>query len=150
MASWDDPSNSNPAHTNVLSDLADKDSFALTMGQTATVYTDLPVGTMTADNGSKIFRRRDGGVAEPFVISLAGGGTGATDAAGARTVLQVNKTGTGSAEARTNAQNDTRYTQLTRAVNTTSPLTGGGGALDSDLTIAINDASTSNQGRGAA
>jgi len=145
MPSWNDPSNSNPSHVDVLQDLAEKDSYALTMGQTSTVYTDLPTGTMKADNGQKLLRRREGGTDEPFVISLAGGGTGATSAAGARGTLEVLKSGTDGGEARTNTQNDGRFVQQTRTVSTTTPLAGGG-ALSGDLTLSIQDATTAQKG----
>jgi len=145
MPSWNDPSNSNPSHVDVLQDLADKDAYALTMGQTSTVYTDLPTGTMKADNGQKLLRRREGGTDEPFVISLAGGGTGATSAAGARGTLEVLKSGTDGGEARTNTQNDGRFVQQTRTVSTTTPLAGGG-ALSGDLTLSIQDATTAQKG----
>jgi len=145
MPSWNDPTNSNPSHVEVLQDLADKDAYALTMGQTSTVYTDLPNGTMKADNSQKLLRRRQSGTDEVFVLSLAGSGTGSTSAEGARGTLEVLKAGTDGAEARSNTQNDGHFVQQTRTVGTTSPLAGGG-ALDGDLTLTIQDATTAQKG----
>ena len=143
--SWNEPTNSEPAHPNVLADLGQKDTFSLTMCQTDPGYTNVPEGAMKWDNSQNLFRRLESGVFNIKPISLAGGGTGAVDAAGARTVLQVNKTGTGENEARTNSQNDLRYIQNSRSINTTSPLQGGGD-LSANRTLSIQDASTTQKG----
>jgi len=146
MASWNDPSNSSPVHVNLLQDLANKDTYAATMGQTNLgAYTDLPDGTMNWDNGQKLLRRVQSGTPEVVKISLAGGGTGASDAAGARSAFNVLEAGTGAAQSRTNTQNDARFVQQTRSVNTTSPLSGGG-ALSGNLTLSIQDSTTSQKG----
>lgn len=143
--SWNEPSNSEPAHTEVLADLGEKDTFSLTMCQTDPGYTNVPEGAMKWDNSQNLFRRLESSVFNIKPISLAGGGTGATDAAGARTVLQVNKTGTGASEARTNSQNDLRFVQPARSISTTSPLTGGGD-LSANRTLSVLNASTSQVG----
>jgi len=146
MASWNDPSNSNPVHVNLLQDLANKDTYAATMGQTNLgAYTDLPDGTMNWDNGQKLLRRVQSGTPEVVKISLAGGGTGASDAAGARAAFNVLEAGTGATQSRTNTQNDTRFVQQTRTVNTTPPLNGGG-ALSGNLTLSIQDSTTTQKG----
>jgi len=146
MASWNDPSNSNDNHVNLLKDLADKDTYTVTMGQTNLgAYTDLPDGTMNWDNGQKLLRRVQSGTPEVVKISLAGGGTGASDAAGARSAFNVLEAGTGAAQSRTNTQNDERFVQQTRTVSTTSPLSGGG-ALSGNLTLSIQDSTTSQKG----
>lgn len=142
---WNEPTNSNPAHPNVLADLNSKDTYAVTLGQTNAGFTNIPEGAMNWDHGSKFFRRKEGGAFLPVQISLSGGGTGASDAAGARTALEVNKAGQGTAEARTNQQNDQVYCQLSRSVNTASPLQGGG-QLDSDVNLSIQDATTAQKG----
>ena len=142
---WNEPTNSNPAHPNVLADLNSKDSYCATMGQTNAGFTNIPEGAMNWDHGSKFFRRKEGGAFLPVQISLSGGGTGASDAAGARTALEVNKAGQGTAEARTNQQNDQVYCQLSRSINTASPLQGGG-QLDSDVNLSIQDATTAQKG----
>lgn len=142
---WNEPTNSNPAHPNVLADLNNKDSYCATMGQTNAGFTNIPEGTMNWDHGSKFFRRKEGGAFLPVQISLSGGGTGASDAAGARAALEVNKAGQGTAEARTNQQNDQVYCQLSRSINTASPLQGGG-QLDNDVNLSIQDATTAQKG----
>lgn len=110
MASWNDPSNSNPVHVNLLQDLANKDTYSATMGQVNLgAYTDLPDGTMNWDNGQKLLRRVQSGTPEVVKISLAGGGTGASDAAGARAAFNVLEAGTGATQSRTNTQNDARF-----------------------------------------
>lgn len=93
MASWNDPNNSNPNHVNVLSDLGDKDTYSLTMGQAGGPFTDRPEGEMLWDNGAKLFKRLTATIETVQLLSLAGGGTGASTAAGARTVLDVKSTG---------------------------------------------------------
>jgi|GEM_PF-2587463 len=146
MASWNDPSNSSPVHVNLLQDLANKDTYAATMGQTNLgAYTDLPDGTMNWDNGQKLLRRVQSGTPEVVKISLAGGGTGASDAAGARSAFNVLEAGTGAAQSRTNTQNDSRFVQGSRSISTTSPLQGGGD-LSANRTLSIQDASTTQKG----
>lgn len=109
MAVWSDPKNGNPVHTNVLSDLNDKDTYCITMGQVDAGFTEIPENAMKFDGSAKLFRRNESGTFQPIAISLAGGGTGATTAAGAREKLMVAKTGVADSEVRTNAQNDLRY-----------------------------------------
>lgn len=146
MASWEDPSNSNPVHVNLLKDLADKDTYSATMGQVNPgAYTDLPDGVMNWDNGQKLLRRLQSGTPEVVKISLTGGGTGASDAAGARAAFNVLEAGTGADQSRTNTQNDSRFVQGSRSISTTSPLEGGGD-LSTDLTLSIQDASTTQKG----
>lgn len=145
MPSWNDPSNSNPNHANILQDLAAKDTYAVTMGQETAGYTDLPEGAMSYDSTVRLFRRLTSGTPEIVQISLAGGGTGAGTAAQARANFNVLEAGTGAAQARTNSQNDNVYVSNTRQVNTSSPLAGGG-VLSSNLTLSIQDGTTSQKG----
>ena len=144
MADWTKPNNSDPAHVNVLQDLADKDTYSGTMGQAGT-YTSRPEGFMIWDNIAKLFKRLTGGVETIQTLSLAGGGTGANDAAGVRTAINVNEAGTGGAQTRTNDQTDAINAPLTRQIATTSPLQGGG-TLESDKTLSIQDATTAQKG----
>lgn len=145
MPSWNDPSNSNPNHANILQDLAAKDTYSVTMGQETAGYTDLPEGAMSYDSAVRLFRRLTSGTPEIVQISLAGGGTGGGTAAQARTNFNVLEAGTGAAQARTNSQNDNAYVSNTRQVNTSSPLSGGG-ILSSNLTLSIQDGTTSQKG----
>ena len=92
---------------------------------------------MLWDNVAKLFKRLTGGIEAIQTLSLAGGGTGANDAAGARVSINVNEAGTGGAQTRTNDQADAIYAPLTRQVATTSPLTGGGD-LNGDLTLGVD------------
>lgn len=142
---WNKPTNSDPAHPNVLADLASKDTYAATMGQVDAGFTNTPVGTMNWDHGSKFFRRKDGGTFLPVQISLAGGGTGATDAAGARVNLNVSEAGTGNDQSRTNSQNNMVFCALSRQINTTAPLQGGG-TLEGNLNLSIQDGTTAQKG----
>jgi hypothetical protein len=146
MASWNNPSNSQPATPSILKDLADKDTYSATMGQVNLgAYTDLPDGVMNWDNGQKLLRRLQSGTPEVVKISLAGGGTGASDADGARAAFNVLEAGTGAAQSRTNTQNDSRFVQGSRSISTTSPLHGGGD-LSANRTLSIQDASTTQKG----
>jgi len=142
---WNKPTNSDPAHPNVLSDLNDKDTYAITLGQTNAGFTALPEGTINYDHDGKFLRRKEGTLFNPVQISLAGGGTGASDAQGARQNLNVGESGTELNQVRTNQQNNNVFCQLTRQVATQSPLSGGG-QLDGDLTLTIQDATTAQKG----
>lgn len=142
---WNEPTNSDPAHPNVLADLNDKDTYAITLGQTNAGFTGLPEGTINYDHGSKFFRRKESTLLNPIQISLAGGGTGAENAAGARGNLGVLEAGTGTQQARTNQQNQNYFCPLTRQVSTSSPLQGGG-QLDNDLNLRIQDGTTAQKG----
>ena len=144
MADWIKPNNSDPVHVNVLQELADKDTYSGTMGQTGS-YTNRPEGFMIWDNVAKLFKRLTGAVETAQTLSLAGGGTGASDAAGVRTSINVNEAGAGSSQARTNAQADAINAPLTRQISTTSPVQGGG-TLEADRTISIQDATTGQKG----
>lgn len=144
MADWEKPNNSEPTHVNVLRDLADKDTHSGTMGQSGT-YTNRPEGFMIWDNIAKLFKRLTGGVETAVKLSIAGGGTGGATAAEARANLGANEAGTGAAQTRTNAQNDTIYTPLTRTISTGGALSGGG-SLDGDLSLSIADSSTTTKG----
>lgn len=93
MANWNTPNNSEPAHENVLKALADKDTYSLTMGQAGGVWTNQPVGAMLWNNSAAYFQRWNGSNAIPVVISVAGGGTGASTAAQARANLGANDAG---------------------------------------------------------
>lgn len=144
MADWEKPNNSEPAHPNVLRDLADKDTHTGTMGQSGT-YTNRPEGFMIWDNIAKLFKRLTGGIETIVKLSIAGGGTGGATAAEARANLGTNEAGTGAAQTRTNAENDTIYTPLTRTISTGGALSGGG-SLDGDLSLSIADSSTTTKG----
>tara|TARA_R110000851_G_scaffold222961_1_gene375859 strand:+ start:820 stop:1641 length:822 start_codon:yes stop_codon:yes gene_type:complete len=144
MANWETPNNSDPVHVNVLQELADKDTHGATMGQSGT-YTNRPEGFMIWDNVAKLFKRLTGAVETVVTLSLSGGGTGANDAAGVRTAINVNEAGAGGTQARTNAQADAINAPLTRSIATTSPLQGGG-TLESDKTLSIQDATTGQKG----
>lgn len=144
MADWEKPNNSEPVHVNVLRDLAEKDTHTGTMGQSGT-YTNRPEGFMIWDNIAKLFKRLTIGVETIIQISIAGGGTGGATAAEARANLGTNEEGTGATQTRTNAENDTVYTPLTRTVSTSGALSGGG-ALNGDLTLEIADSTTAQKG----
>lgn len=142
---WNKPTNSDPAHPNVLADLNNKDTYAITLGQTNAGFTALPEGTINYDHDGRFFRRKEGTLFNPVQISLAGGGTGAPDAAGARANFNVLEAGTGTGQARTNQQNQNYFCPLTRQVTATAPLQGGG-QLDNDLNLSIQDATTAQKG----
>ena len=144
MANWETPNNSDPVHVNVLQELADKDTHGATMGQSGT-YTNRPEGFMIWDNVAKLFKRLTGAVETVVTLSLSGGGTGANNAAGVRTAINVNEAGAGGTQTRTNAQADAINTPLTRNIATTSPLQGGG-TLEADKTLSIQDATTGQKG----
>lgn len=93
MANWNTPNNSEPSHENVLKALADKDTYSLTMGQAGGIWTNQPVGAMLWNNSAAYFQRWDGSNAIPVVISVAGGGTGASTAVQARANLGANDAG---------------------------------------------------------
>lgn len=84
MADWKNNPQNTTAHESVLKELRNKDDYALTLGQSGTVFTNLPIGAMFWDESGKLFRRWNGSEKEVRPISVAGGGTGSTDALGAR------------------------------------------------------------------
>lgn len=145
MASWNEPNNSDPNHVNVLSNLGDKDTYAASMGQNGGTFTDRPEGLMLYDNVSKLFKRLTSSIETIQLISISGGGTGSATAAGARTAFNVIEAGTGAAQARTNTQNDSVFTPLTRTISTTGTLNGGGD-LSSNLTLSVDAGSTAQPG----
>ena len=145
MADWNKPNNSDPNHVSVLSDLADKDTFAVTMRQAGGTFTNIPEGAMAYDNIAKLFKRLTSSVETIQEISIAGGGTGAGTAAGARTAFNVLEAGTGASQVRTNAQADAINAPLTRTIATTSPLQGGGD-LSTNRTLTVDDATTAQKG----
>lgn len=144
MADWLEPNNDAPAHTDVLQTLIDKDTHSATMGQSGT-FTNRPEGFMIWDNVSRLFKRLTSGVETIVKLSIAGGGTGGSTAAEARANLGANEAGTGAAQTRTNAENGTIYTPLTRNISTSGALNGGG-SLDGDLSLSIADSSTATKG----
>lgn len=145
MADWNKPNNSDPNHVDVLQDLADKDTFALTMRQAGGSFTNIPEGAMAYDNVAKLFKRLTSAVETIQQISITGGGTGASTAAGARTAFNVLEAGTGASQIRTNAQADAINAPLTRTISTTSPLQGGG-TLEANRTLTIDNATTAQKG----
>jgi len=87
---------------------------ALAVMFAAGTHTNLPEGSIRFT--SQQFQALLSNIWTTIPISLEGGGTGATDAAGARAALNAAEKGTGSTQTRTNEQNDTRF--LNRVLST--------------------------------
>lgn len=145
MANWNEPTNSQPTHVNVLQRLAEKDDYAITMGQLDAGFTNIPNGAMNWDDEAKLFRRKNAAVFEPVSLSVAGGGTGANNAADARQNLGVPETGSAATQVRTNAQNEAKFVDQTVSVNTIGALSGGG-SLIGDRTLTVRSATTGQSG----
>lgn len=83
-ADWNTPTSAT-GYLTVLTNLNDKDVDAITLQKTAP--SNLPVGAIAWDRGALKFKEWNGAAFVDMVIDIAGGGTGAATAAGARTNL---------------------------------------------------------------
>lgn len=96
-ANWNNPTVSS-SYTNVPSEIKTRDEDSITMvGGTAP--SNLPVGAIRYVRATDKFQEWDGAAWNDKVLSLAGGGTGAATAAGARSALGLGSIATQSAAA---------------------------------------------------
>jgi len=86
MADWNKPQNAS-LYTDVMQMIRDRDDAAITMLGTGSLPSNLPNGAMRFNTSTYLFEKLWDGVFYTQAISVAGGGTGATTAAGARTNL---------------------------------------------------------------
>ena len=86
MADWNNPQNAS-LYTDVMQMIRDRDNAAITMLGTGSLPSNLPNGAMRFNTSTFLLEKLWDGVFYTQAISLAGGGTGATTAAGARANL---------------------------------------------------------------
>lgn len=86
MADWNNPNNAS-LYTDVMQMIKDRDNAAITMLGTGIPPTNLPNGAMRFNTSTYLFEKLWDGVYYTQAISIAGGGTSATTAAGARNNL---------------------------------------------------------------
>jgi len=86
MADWNNPVNTS-LYTDVMQMIKDRDNAAITMLGTGSMPSNLPNGAMRFNTSTYLFEKLWDGVFYTQAISIAGGGTSATTAAGARTNL---------------------------------------------------------------
>lgn len=94
MADWSLPTISS-AYSDYTDEVKSRDVEAYTMGE-PTTGTNLPTGAKRWNSTSDYFERWSGAAWVALTLSVAGGGTGATTAAGARTALGLGSLATAS------------------------------------------------------
>lgn len=90
MADWNNPTITTQYDVWVA-EAKDRDNDAATMFLTAS--TNQPIGSIRYNRSSDTFQEWDGALWNDILISVAGSGTGATTAAGARTALGIGTLG---------------------------------------------------------
>lgn len=92
-ANWNNPTTTRNYATEVLPDIKTRDEDAITMlGGTAP--TNIPVGAMKYNRTTDELQEWDGATFNTVGLAMTSGGTGATDASGARTNLGIGSLGT--------------------------------------------------------
>lgn len=142
-ADFDTPTIAGESYVDILSGIRAKFEVVSTMSYGDAVQGSIPTNAVQFLDGR--MQKWDGSSFQNLPISITGGGTGASTAAGARAALGVPQAGTLTGQVRTNGESDLLYVPTSRQVATSGALTGGG-TLDGDVTVSIADASTSAKG----
>ena len=142
-ADFDKPTINGESYVDILSGIRAKFEVVSTMSYGDAVQGSIPTNAVQFLDGR--LQKWDGSSFQNAPISITGGGTGASTAAGARAALGVPQAGTLAGQVRTNGESDLLYVPTSRQVATSGALTGGG-TLDGDVTVSIADASTSAKG----
>ena len=142
-ADFDTPTIAGESYVDILSGIRAKFEVVSTMSYGDAVQGSIPTNAVQFLDGR--MQKWDGSSFQNAPISITGGGTGASNAAGARVALAVPQAGTLAGQVRTNGESDLLYVPTSRQVSTSGALTGGG-TLDGDVTVSIADASTSVKG----
>lgn len=142
-ADFDTPTIAGESYVDILSGIRAKFEVVSTMSYGDAVQGSIPTNAVQFLDGR--LQKWNGSSFQNAPISITGGGTGASTAAGARSALGVPQAGTLAGQVRTNGESDLLYVPTSRQVATSGALTGGG-TLDGDVTVSIADASTSAKG----
>jgi len=140
-ADFNKPTITGDAYVDVLGEIRAQFEVVSTMSYGDALNTK--VGAVQFLDGS--LQKWSGSSFDVVPVSITGGGTGASTAAGARTALNVNEKGTLAAQVRSNAESDALYVPQSRTISTAGALNGGN-SLDSNISLTVNSATTSQQG----
>lgn len=140
-ADFNKPTITGDAYVDVLGEIRAQFEVVSTMSYGDALNTK--VGAVQFLDGS--LQKWDGSSFDVVPVSITGGGTGASTAAGARTTLNVNEKGTLAAQVRSNAESDALYVPQSRTISTAGALNGGN-SLDSNISLTVDSATTSQQG----
>lgn len=140
-ADFNKPTITGDAYVDVLGEIRAQFEVVSTMSYGDALNTK--VGAVQFLDGS--LQKWDGASFNVVPVSITGGGTGASTAAGARTALNVNEKGTLGAQVRSNAESDALYVPQSRTISTAGALNGGN-SLDSNISLTVDSATTGQQG----
>lgn len=140
-ADFNKPTITGDAYVDVLGEIRAQFEVVSTMSYGDALNTK--VGAVQFLDGS--LQKWSGSSFNVVPVSITGGGTGASTAAGARTALNVNEKGTLGAQVRSNAESDALYVPQSRTITTAGALNGGN-SLDSNISLTVDSATTSQQG----
>lgn len=140
-ADFNKPTITGDAYVDVLGEIRAQFEVVSTMSYGDALNTK--VGAVQFLDGS--LQKWDGASFNAVPVSITGGGTGASTAAGARAALNVNEKGTLAAQVRSNAESDALYVPQSRTISTAGALNGGN-SLDSNISLTVDSATTSQQG----
>lgn len=140
-ADFNKPTVQEDAYIDVLGEIRAQFEVVSTMSYGDALNTK--VGAVQFLDGS--LQKWSGSSFDVVPVSITGGGTGASTAAGARTALNVNEKGTLGAQVRSNAESDALYVPQARTITTAGALNGGN-SLDSNISLTVDSATTGQQG----
>jgi len=140
-ADFNKPTITGDAYVDVLGEIRAQFEVVSTMSYGDALNTK--VGAVQFLDGS--LQKWDGASFNVVPVSITGGGSGASTPAGARAAFNVNEKGTLGTQVRSNAESDALYVPQSRTISTSGALNGGN-SLDSNISLTVDSATTSQQG----